>query len=40
MLERLGNIVPEIEDEDSDSEDGYNELETPELEEDQITVVN
>jgi hAT family protein len=29
-LERLGNI---IRDEDSDSEDGYNELKTPELEE-------
>ena len=33
-------ILPEIEDDDSDSEDGYDELKTPELEEDQITVVN
>ena len=33
-------ILPEIEDDDSDSEDGYDELKTPELEEDQIAVVN
>jgi hypothetical protein len=33
-------ILPEIEDDDSDSEDGYDELRTPELEEDHITVVN
>ena len=33
-------ILPEIEDDDSDSEDGYDELKTPELEKDQITVLN
>jgi hypothetical protein len=38
VLKRLG-ILPEIEDDDLDSEDGYDELKTPELEEDQITVV-
>ena len=33
-------ILPEIEDDDSDSEDGYDEFKTSELEEDQIAVVN